>query len=63
MVVLRAPLGVWGNVGWLSVGQREGKVDGICDEDDRRVRVKHDAICDKRPRPQGFLDRSRVGDM
>ncbi len=61
MVVHGAPPGMWENVGELSVGQREGKVDGICDEGDRRVRMKCDAICDKRPRPWGFPDRSHVG--
>ena len=63
MVVLGVPPGAWGDVGELLVGQRERKVDGICNEGDRRVRMKRDAICDKRPRPRGFLDRSHVGDM
>ncbi len=61
MVDRRAPPGMWENVGELSVGRSERKGDGIRDEGDRRVRVKHDAICDKRPRPRGFLGRSHVG--
>ncbi len=62
MVVRRVPLGMWENVRELSVGRREGKGDGICNEGDRRVRVKRDAICDKRSRPRKFPDRSHVAD-
>ncbi len=38
-------------------------IDGIHNEGDSRVRVKHNAIYNKASRPWGFLDRSHVGDM
>jgi len=60
MVAHGAPPGMWENVRELSVGRSEEKGDGIRDEGDRRVRMKRDAICNKRPRPRGFPDRSHA---
>ncbi len=37
--------------------------DGTCDEGDRRVRVKHNAISDKVSRPWRVLGKSHVVDM